>query len=275
MKTTEWVLTCAKGALAIALSACVMGCGGAQQALAPVDAQAASQETDGSAQKQGDAASDKAEDAKQAETTQTSDTRQVLGAESADAVEVALTNGLGADLTAVKVRKTGTDASSANMIANGKVIANDEEVLLLVDAKKDSADATYDLMVTKKAADGKSADVVFAQVPLAKLASAKLLEKDGVAYVEYTTADGKQDSTLKAAQAAKKQATQQEQVPAASAAASEVASDAASEDTSYYDSSSDYGDEGYAYDEPAEAPQEAPSAPAQTGDACTGDVEFR
>ncbi len=275
MKTTEWMLTCAKGALAIALSACVMGCGGAQQASAPADAQAASQEADSSAQKQGDVASDKAGDAKQTTTAQMSDTRQVLGAESADAVEVALTNGLGADLTAVKVRKTGTDASGANMIASGKIVANNEEVRLLVDAKEDGAKATYDLLVTKKAADGKSADVVFAQVPLAKLASAKLLEKNGVAYVEYTTVDGKQDSTLKAAEAAKKQATQQEQAPAASVAASEVASDAASEDTGYYDSSSDYGDEGYAYDEPAEAPQEAPSAPTQTGDACTGDVEFR
>lgn len=276
MRTRELVLACAKGAFAVALSVCVAGCGGAQQASAPTtDEAVTTQDAGGDKAKQGQEERDGTQDVKQTPASKVADARQVLGTESADATEVALTNGLGAQLTAVKVRKTGADAYGANLVAKDKAIANEEEVRLFVDAKKDGTDATYDLLVTKKTADGKSADVTFVEVPVSIIVSAKLVENDGIAYVEYTTTDGKVDSTRKAADAAKRQAEQQQKSTNATAG-DDASSQGDAEDTSYYgDGSADYDDGGAFYDEPAEAPQEAPEAPAQTGDACTGDVEFR
>ena len=157
----------------------------------------------------GQAAEEKAETKEEAKQTEAveqvkeEDKRQVVGKESADAVEIALTNGLAGDITAMSVRVTGDANYGDNLVpANGKVKAN-EEVRLFV-PKSQKADATYDIRVKVASKD---AEVEFLAVPLANATTAKLVESDGVAYVEYTDAKGAKSSTKDAATAAKDAAT--------------------------------------------------------------------
>jgi hypothetical protein len=293
MKTSKIGVWFVSGALAASMGVALVGCGGGEQKQVETTPATTEEKTE------------QVEAPKQTEKTEKTDTRQVLGKESATTIEVALTNGLDSDLTAVKMRATGESAYPASLVESGKTIAAKEEVRLFVEADaKGTFAETYDIMVTKKGKDGKTTDVEFVAVPLADIASAKLIEKDGIAYVEYKTAEGKTDSTKKAAEAAaaataaastadqsqgtqtsKQNATDETGTAADTTGASGMDDETTPDDAAY----GDYSDTGY-YEEdagnydssasdyseaPAEAPAESTSAPAQTGDACTGDVEFR
>ncbi len=261
------------GVCAVALGVTLWGCGGAQPAQPTQDSGATSS---GATTEQ---AQDKAatEDAKQAaeakeqKAEEKKDDRLVLGAESADATEVALTNGLDGELTSLKLRNSGKQSFGKNLIPSKKAVAAKAEARLFLEKSKNDANATYDIQVTKRGKDGKETTVEFVKVPLANLKSAKLVEDNGLAYVSYVTADGKEDSTKKAAQA-QKQANEQVKKKAEEQAQPQAQEEA-------YEESQYYAADDYDSSEYDAAPEEAPaqeSAPAQSADNCmTAEPEWR
>lgn len=262
MRANRLVLWCTSGVLALSLGATLVGCGGGQAT------QSAATENNQTNATQVEAAN-ATQAGEQNETTETDD-RKVLGTESADAAEVALTNGLDGKITSLKLRASGEESYSKNLIAKKTSIAQDEEVRLFVDA----SNAKYDLLVTKKGEDGQKAEVEFNGIRLAKMPSAKLVEEGDLAFVEYTNAAGKQGSTKKAAEK-EKAAAEEEAAKAAAQEQAQSESEASAEAYTYeepvYYEEPSY--DSYDYSAPVEAPAE--SAPAQTSDGCTGDIEWR
>lgn len=219
------------------------------------------------------------------------DDRQVVGEESKDAFEVALTNGLGGSIESLYVRVTGEDSYSDNVLEKNAKIAANEEVRLFV-KKAEAKNATYDLRVKLEGAED---EIEFLEVPLADCASAKLAQDDGVAFVEYVDKKGAKDSTKEAA--LERKAAEDE-----AKAADETALEQ-TESSQGYSGSSQYYDESAPVEqapaatqsepapapepvaaaepapEPVAAPEPAPAetsdAPAQSEDACVGDVVLR
>ncbi|MDO4796990.1 MAG: hypothetical protein Q4A01_03110 [Coriobacteriales bacterium] len=270
---------CVLGVCAAALGVTLWGCGGAQTVQPAQDSGATSETSQDKAtgeEPKQEAKTEAEETEKKAEENK--DDRQVLGTESADATEVALVNGLDGELTSLKLRVSGKKSFGKNLIPAKASLAAKEEARLFLEKTKDDATATYDVQVTKRGKDGKETTVEFVKVPLANLKSAKLVEDNGLAYVTYVTANGKEDSTKKAAQA-QKQANEQakkkaeEQTKQVEEQAQSQAQEDSYEEPQYY-AEDDYGSSGY-----DAAPEEAPaqeSAPAQSGDTCmTAEPEWR
>lgn len=211
------------------------------------------------------------------------DARQVLGEQAEGAVEVALVNSLGSKITALSVRTTGDQEYANSLIAENGGVAKDEEVRLFV-AKPEKADATFDIKVK---VEGSEDEIEFAEVPLLNASQVKLLQADGIAYVDYTDLKGAATSTKEAA-------TKRKQDAEAAQSQSQVEAEATPAAQSYNESyeqsySEPVYEEQVTYEapapepvvaepvaaEPAPAPVESYSAPEQSGDACMGDVVLR
>jgi colicin import membrane protein len=167
----------------------------------------------------------------QAATT-VEDTRPCIGTEADGSLDVIITNGLGADVTALSVKASTDEAYPVSMIASGvSYAAGEEDHLYYAPASTDTS-VTYDLSLTL--ADG-TVDT-FEAVPLAQVASMTFLTDadTGVAYVDYEATDGTSASTKDAA-VAKKQAADaaaaqaQADAEAQAAAESQAAADAQAE----------------------------------------------
>lgn len=268
------------GVCAVALGVTLWGCGGAQPAQPAQDSGATSSSatTEESQDKAATEDAKQAAEAKEQKAEEEKDDRLVLGAESADATEVALTNGLDGELTSLKLRNSGKQPFGKNLIPSKKTVAAKAEARLFLEKSKNDANATYDIQVTRRGKDGKETTVEFVKVPLANLKSAKLVEDNGLAYVSYVTADGKEDSTKKAAQA-QKQANEQvkKKTDEQTKQVEEQAQPQAQEEA--YDESQYYAVDDYDSSEYDAAPEEAPaqeSAPAQSADNCmTAEPEWR
>lgn len=205
------------------------------------------------------------------EQVEKKDERKVLGTESADAYEIALTNGLDGKITSLKVRVSGEEAYGDSLVPASTSIDKSEEVRLFV-AKSDKEDATHDILVTLEGVEG---EIEFLEVPLSKAASASLAQSDGVSYVEYVDAAGTKASTKDAALKRKQDAE-------AAAEAEAQASQQTYQQETYSEPeyTQTYSEpEPVTYEQPvqeaAPAPEPVQSAPEQTDDACMGDVVLR
>lgn len=266
MRIKSFAACCVSGILALSLVAC----GGSNQAKeeSVKEESAEVQETEDTKQEK-DAKQDEQETKSEAKEEK-KDERQVLGTEDEGAVEVALTNGLEKQIVSVSLRATGEESYANNLLSEEGSIAAGEEVRLFVAANA-AEDATYDVLVK---VEGEDAEVEFAEVPLASISKATLMQGDDVAYVDYTTTSGEEGSTKDAA-VARKQAA--EEAAAAEAAAQQEAQDAGAEQ--YYEpepvQEEYYYEPVQEYYEPEPAPVEAPSETGQSEDACAGDVVLR
>ena len=192
---------------------------------------------------------------------QTTDARQVLGKQSAEAQEIALTNGLAGNVTQLSIRVTGQKDYGENLIAKDGKVAKGEEVRLFVEKQKDSK-STIDIKVK---VDGKNDPVEFSAVPVTDIATVKLAEADGVAFVEYTDAKGAKGSTKDKALEAKKQADEKK-------AADQNAQNSNANSDSNNESNED---EGYVVTEAANdyASNDVSAAPAESSGDSTAAVE--
>lgn len=218
------------------------------------------------------------EPASQSQSEEKTDDRQVLGTESKDAIEVALTNGLGGDVTSLSARVSGEEAFGNNLIAKDGKVTSGEEVRLFVE-KSDKEGATYDIRVVL---EGSTDPIDFVEVPLATLKEATLKQTDGVAYVDYVDNNGVSGSTKDAALERKAKADEAAQAAANNESAATTTS---TENGGGSQGSSQTYNEPvatevaepveYVAPEPVAAPVETPAAPTQSEDACVDDPVLR
>lgn len=217
------------------------------------------------------------ESASKAQSEKKADNRQVLGTESKDAIEVALTNGLNGDITSLSMRVSGEEAFGDNLIAKDGKVTSGEEVRLFV-GKSDKEGATYDIRVILE----DSTDAIdFIEVPLVDVKEAMLKQDDGVAFVEYVGNDGASGSTKEAALDRKAKADEAAQAEANNASAvvttsTENGGGSQGGSQNYYEPVATEVAEPVEYvaPEPA-APAETTAAPAQSEDACVDDPVLR
>ena len=201
------------------------------------------------------------------------DPRDVIGTQEEGAQSVTITNGLGADVAEVYIRKSGKIKFRPVDMVEGDVFAADEEAVLSFIPKSSDPETLYDVRLvlangTKRA---------FFGVPLQKAESLNFLRGDRVNYVDYVQLDGSEGSTKDAALQRKAEQDEAKRVAEEEAAAAEAA---AAEEV--YNEEPVYEEPAYeepVYEEPVyeEPVYEEPvsEAPAQTDDTCVPDAVFR
>lgn len=236
------------GALTMALCVSVCACGAQSNA-----SNATSQEAQSVSQ---------SEAASESASTKTTNP-EVIGETGSDATKVKITNGLGKDVKAFQMRKSG-DETWTDLLKEGELIASNASVELGYVASQEPA--TYDFLLTcsddtKVQIDGLALDA---------MNDLTLMVQDGVGYVTYKDANGN-DATTKAEEApAAQQATTAEQVPTNSENSNGTVANDYYEQPSY--------EQNYVeptYEESYTAPAAEPSEVAQNTDACMGDVVLR
>lgn len=215
-----------------------------------------------------------------------------IGQKVDGSVSTLITNGLGSDITSLKVRVNGTEKWGEELLAEQQTVLAEktDELNMLLEKQG----ATYDLLLGL----AKGEDVEIHGIDFATMKDITLKYEDGVGFVTYKDADGNEVSTKDAALAEKKAAEEKAKAEAEAKkkaeeeakkkaeeqkAAEEEAVETQSEETyyeepaaeEYYEETS--SEETYyeepSYEEPAyEEPSYEEPAPAQTNDDCTADT---
>ncbi|MEE0028484.1 MAG: hypothetical protein U0J70_12910 [Atopobiaceae bacterium] len=312
MKNRVIAKTAAAGMLALSLCVGMAGCGGSaapetQQEKITDTASEDADEAKESSSKKNTSKKTSEEPEKVSDTSGKKDSLKAVGSKKSAAFSVALTNGLGADVTSVQIKASDASEYDSNLLGTDEKIANGEAVRLYV-PKSDDAPSSYDVKVTLVDEDEEVREVEFAAALASDYSTVSLLEADGVAYVEYATKNDEKGSTKEAALAQKAEQEVQEQEvydePKPDAYESDTYEPDAYEpetyepdtyevesepetyyepepEPTYYEPEPTYSEPEPTYSEPeptyqeVAAPVEAPVAPTQTGDACAGDVVLR
>ena len=195
---------------------------------------------------------------------------KTIGTDAEGAYKVQIKNGTGRELSGFELRKIGTQEFDKKLMADGDVIAADEEVVLYFTPDADAAAAEqpagteegkapaplYAARVTFKD-DGSTAEIP--NFPFEDMESCEIKYEDGLVFIAYKSlATGEELDTKEEARAliesvlaAMKAAEEAAAAPAQSAGSSSGGGDYSySEDYSYSDSGSSSGG-GSSYSEPA------------------------
>ena len=199
---------------------------------------------------------------------------KTIGTEAEGAYKVQIKNGTGRELSGFELRKIGTQEFDKKLMADGDVIAPDEEVILYFTPDADAAAAAqteetaeaegpkaptplYDARVTFKD-DNSTAEIP--NFPFEDMEGCEIKYEDGLVFIAYkslTTGeelDTKEEARalIEAVLAAMKAAEEAAAAPAQSGGSSSGGGDYSySEDHSYSDSGSSSGGGGSSYSEPA------------------------
>lgn len=147
----------------------------------------------------------------------------IVGKQSDEAYKILLTNKLGSSVKALSIKEVGEDSFPSSMLTSSDEIADDETVELYFTPKNNDDKIMYDILVVLE--DGSSYELH--NLALADFETMEFESNDGVAFVAYTTTDGKTENTEAAELALIEQAEQEaaEQAAAEQAAAEQAAAE--------------------------------------------------
>ncbi len=115
----------------------------------------------------------------------------VIGKQSDDAYKISLTNKLGAPVKGISIKGVDEDSFPASMMSSSDELADDETVDLYYTPKSADSKAAYDILVVLD--DGTTYELH--NLTLADFESMDFSIENDVAFVSYTTIDGKTADT--------------------------------------------------------------------------------